>query len=40
MLEKYPEVAEAYKNARIEQYGFRKRVFDIDEKPKELLPRK
>jgi len=40
MLEKYPEVAEAYKNARIEKYGFRKRVFDIDEKPKELLPRK
>ena len=40
MLEKYPEVAEAYKNARIEKYGFRKTTFDIDEKPKELLPRK
>ena len=40
MLEKYPEVAEAYKNAKIEQYGFRKTTFDIDEKPKELLPRK
>ena len=40
MLEKYPEVAEAYKNAKIEKYGFRKTTFDIDEKPKELLPRK
>ena len=40
MLEKYPEVAEAYKNARIEKYGFRKTTFDIDKKPKELLPRK
>ncbi len=40
MLEKYPEVAEAYKNAKIQKYGFRKTTFDIDEKPKELLPRK
>tara|TARA_R110002012_G_scaffold112322_1_gene257938 strand:- start:50 stop:3535 length:3486 start_codon:yes stop_codon:yes gene_type:complete len=39
MLEKYPEVAEAYKNAKIQKYGFRKTTFDIDEKPKELLPR-
>ena len=40
MLEKYPEAAEAYKNAKIQKYGFRKTTFDIDEKPKELLPRK
>ena len=40
MLEKYPEVAEAYENAKIQKYGFRKTTFDIDEKPKELLPRK
>ena len=39
MLEKYPEVAEAYENAKIQKYGFRKTTFDIDEKPKELLPR-
>jgi len=39
MLEKYSEVAEAYKNAKIQKYGFRKTTFDIDEKPKELLPR-
>ena len=40
MLEKYPKVAEAYKNAKIEKYGFRKRIYDIEEGPKELLPRK
>ena len=39
MLEKYPKVAEAYKNAKIEKYGFRKRIYDIEEGPKELLPR-
>jgi hypothetical protein len=40
MLEEYPDVAEAVKNARIEKYGFRKSTFDIDERPKELLPRR
>ena len=39
MLEEYPDVAEAIKNARIEKYGLRKSTFDIDERPKELLPR-
>jgi hypothetical protein len=40
MLEEYPDVAEAVKNARIEKYGLRKSTFDIDEGPKELLPRR
>ena len=40
MLEKYPEVEEAYKMAQIEKYSFRKRSYDIDEQPKELLPRR
>ncbi len=40
MLQEYPEVKEAIKNAQIEKYGFRKTTFDIEEKPKELLPRK
>jgi hypothetical protein len=40
MLEEYPDVAEAIKNARIEKYGLRKSTFDIDEGPKELLPRR
>tara|TARA_B110000259_G_C13813456_1_gene321684 strand:- start:170 stop:682 length:513 start_codon:yes stop_codon:yes gene_type:complete len=40
MLEKYPEVKEAIENAKKEKYGFRKTTFDIEEKPKELLPRK
>ena len=40
MLEEYPDVAEAIKNARIEKYGLRKSTFDIDERPKELLPRR
>jgi len=40
MLEEYPDVAEAVKNARIEKYGLRKSTFDIDERPKELLPRR
>ncbi len=40
MLEEYPDVAEAVKNARIDKYGLRKSTFDIDEGPKELLPRR
>jgi len=40
MLQEYPDVADAIKNARIEKYGFRKSTFDIDKRPKELLPRK
>jgi len=40
MLEKYPKISRTYKNAKIQKYGFRKTTFDIDEKPKELLPRK
>ena len=40
MLEKYPKVKEAIENAQKEKYGFRKTTFDIEEKPKELLPRK
>ena len=40
MLEKYPEVKKAIENAKKEKYGFRKTTFDIEEKPKELLPRK
>tara|TARA_R110000868_G_scaffold166500_1_gene400514 strand:- start:18 stop:3533 length:3516 start_codon:yes stop_codon:yes gene_type:complete len=39
MIEEYPDVAEAIKNARIEKYGLRKTTFDINEGPKELLPR-
>ena len=39
MLDKYPEVDQAVKNARKQKYGFRKTIRDIEDKPKELLPR-
>ena len=39
MLEEYPEVKEAIDEARKTKYGFRQSIYDIEEKPKELLPR-
>ena len=40
MLKKYPEVAKAAKLVRNEKYGLRERIYDINEQPKELLPRR
>ena len=39
MLEEYPEVKDAIDEARKTKYGFRKSTYDIEEKPKEVLPR-
>ena len=40
MLEEYPEVKDAILEARKTKYGFRKSTYDIEERPKEVLPRK
>jgi len=39
MLEEYPEVKDAIEEARKTKYGFRKSTYDIEERPKEVLPR-
>ena len=39
MLEEYPEVKDAILEARQTKYGFRKSTYDIEERPKEVLPR-
>ena len=39
MLEEYPEVKEAMDEARELKYGFRKSIYDVEERPKEVLPR-
>ena len=39
MLEEYPEVKDAIDEARETKYGFRKSTYDIEERPKEVLPR-
>lgn len=39
MLDEYPEVKEAIEQARQTKYGFRKSIYNIEERPKEVLPR-
>ena len=40
MLEEYPEVKDAINEARETKYGFRKSTYDIEERQKEVLPRR
>ncbi len=39
MLEEYPEVNDAIEEARKTKYGFKESTYDIEERPKEVLPR-